>query len=418
MATLTETFTNIANSIRLKTETTDKITPENMPAMIEGITTGGNVAELTITSNGTYRAPEGIDGYTPVIVNVPQDGSPSPEAFVITGDCQYRFATDGWNWFIKQYSNQITTKTISNASRMFNESRRLENIPFDINLSTSTSGVSLEYMFYNCNKLSQIPKITGKVSSTSHIFSGCKSLIRISNEAIEGIDWSYIDGLNSQFTGNMSYMFNDCCNLREIPVDLISHGNPNPYTSYAIYYSAFRFCRSLDEIIDLPNLYTKATFTNNVFYDTFNGCNRLKRLTFKMPEGKPYIVNWKSQIIDLSNDVGYTSNDAQMKLDTVFTDETRIYNEATYQALKDNPDAWVHGGYTGGEIYSRYNKTSAIETINSLPDTSAYLATAGGTNTIKFKGKCGSGTDGGAINTLTEEEIAVATSRGWTVSFV
>ena len=46
------------------------------------------------------------------------------------------------------------------------------------------------------------------------------------------------------------------------------------------------------------------------------------------------------------------------------------------------------------------------------------LATAGGTNTIKFKGDSGSATDGGAINTLTEEEIAVATAKGWTVSLV
>jgi hypothetical protein len=62
--------------------------------------------------------------------------------------------------------------------------------------------------------------------------------------------------------------------------------------------------------------------------------------------------------------------------------------------------------------YARYNHDSAVNTINSLPDTSAY-----GTNTIKFRGIAGSATDGGAINTLTEEEIAVATAKGWTVSF-
>ena len=414
MATLTETFTNIANSIRLKTETTDKITPENMPSMIEGITTGGNVMELSITSNGTYRAPEGIDGYTPVIVNVPQDGAPPAEALNITGDCQYRFASNGWNWFIKQYGNQITTSDIQQATRMFNASSQLENIPFDINLSTSQfASPNLDYIFFNCDKLTDIPKISGKTTSTQYMFSGCKSLIRISNEAIEGIDWSNIDGLqNSQFAGNVSHMFEGCFNLREIPADLISHGNPNPYSSYAIYYNMFANCRSLDEIIDLPNPHTKATLTSNVFNYTFQHCNRLKRLTFKMPEGKHYIVNWKSQIIDLSNNIGYITNETQMEQDTVFTDETKIYNEATYQALKDNPDSW-----TTNINYSKYNRTSAVETINSLPDTSAYLASAGGTNTIKFKGEAGSLTDGGAINTMTEEEIAVATAKGWTVSF-
>ena len=79
----------------------------------------------------------------------------------------------------------------------------------------------------------------------------------------------------------------------------------------------------------------------------------------------------------------------------------------------NDPDA-----FTVQVEYSRYNHDSAVATINSLPDTSAYLATAGGTNTIKFKGASGSGTDGGAINTLTAEEIAVATAKGWTVTLV
>jgi hypothetical protein len=76
--------------------------------------------------------------------------------------------------------------------------------------------------------------------------------------------------------------------------------------------------------------------------------------------------------------------------------------------LKNDPD-W----YSSKVEYSRYNHDSAVNTINSLPDTSAY-----GTNTIKFKGAAGSATDGGAINTLTEEEIAVAAVKGWTVTFV
>ena len=70
------------------------------------------------------------------------------------------------------------------------------------------------------------------------------------------------------------------------------------------------------------------------------------------------------------------------------------------------------------KLFSRYNHDSAVATINSLPDTSAYLATKGGTNTIKFYGVLGALTDGGAINTLTEQEIAVAAAKGWTVTFV
>ena len=107
------------------------------------------------------------------------------------------------------------------------------------------------------------------------------------------------------------------------------------------------------------------------------------------------------------------TTEQQAALDSGITADKKVTDDVSYQALKNDPD-W----YTTDIAYSRFNHDSAVRTINSLPDTSAYLATAGGTNTIKFKGEAGSATDGGAINTMTEEEIAVATAKGWTVSLV
>lgn len=66
---------------------------------------------------------------------------------------------------------------------------------------------------------------------------------------------------------------------------------------------------------------------------------------------------------------------------------------------------------------SVYNHDSAVKTINSLPDTSAFLAEAGGTNTIQFHSDQGANTEGGAIGNLTAEEIAIAAAKGWTVVF-
>jgi hypothetical protein len=72
-------------------------------------------------------------------------------------------------------------------------------------------------------------------------------------------------------------------------------------------------------------------------------------------------------------------------------------------------------GYSNYEdiSVSRYNRNSAVNTINSLPNISL-----GSNNIVQFNGASGSSTDGGAINTMTEEEIAVAVAKGWTVSFV
>ena len=89
-----------------------------------------------------------------------------------------------------------------------------------------------------------------------------------------------------------------------------------------------------------------------------------------------------------------------------------INSEETYNTQKNDEEAFVVG-----EDRSFYNHTSAVETINSLPNTKPYLDANGGTNTIIFEGNAGAKTDGGAINTLTDAEIAVATAKGWTVSF-
>jgi hypothetical protein len=82
-----------------------------------------------------------------------------------------------------------------------------------------------------------------------------------------------------------------------------------------------------------------------------------------------------------------------------------ITNATTYAKLKNDPDAW-----TTNVAYSRYNKTSAKETLTSLP----YI---GETHTIKFNGEAGSATNGGAIKNLTSSEIAIATAKKWTVAF-
>lgn len=125
-------------------------------------------------------------------------------------------------------------------------------------------------------------------------------------------------------------------------------------------------------------------------------------------DGTPYIVQWNNQTIDLTEYIGFCGyTDWITSYNSGITADKQVSDSSTYNTLKNDPD-W----FTTDINYSRYNHTSAVNTINSLPDTSAYLTTNGGTNTIKFKGAAGALTDGGAINTLTEEEIAVAVSKG------
>jgi hypothetical protein len=177
---------------------------------------------------------------------------------------------------------------------------------------------------------------------------------------------------------------------------------------------AFRYCYSLEEVIGLGvdgtmSETTPRYYYSNAFTTTFGATYRLRRVTFETnPDGTPAVCQWRSQTIDLSGSgVGSVTSYG-------FTADTQIKDDATYQALKNHPDRW-----TSSKNYSLYDRASAVETINSLPDTSEYLKTnSTWSNTIKFAGGNGANTDAGAINTMTAEEIAVATAKGWTVSFV
>lgn len=384
---LTDKLTAIGDAIRDKTGSTDLLTLDAMPTAISGITTG--------SGEGSVNLPE--------------------EVYTITGDCRYRFANSGWNWFVENYKDKIITSDITNVDNMFRENVELTEIPFDINIKEDTDAV-LNFMFYSCEKLKKIPKINNaRIKSMISLFQHCRNLREISGDYFDAWNWSTLEAMTSSYDGNASSIFNSCFSLRSLPLEFLSHMNPNSSYSYSYFTNGFQYCYSLDEIIGLPIPYI-ATWTSNGFSSAFMNCGRLKRMTFALQEdGTPYVVNWSSQTIDLSTQTGYTNIYANItNYNSGITQDKMVSDDESYQALKDDPD-W----FTSNIKYSRYNHDSAVETINSLPDTSAYLATqTSGKNTIKFRGACGELTDGGAINTMTEEEIAVATARGWTVAFV
>lgn len=400
-------LSGIANSIRAKNGTTDTYKPSEMPAAIDAIQTGGTVEALDITANGTYTAPEGVDGYSPITVNVPQDGSPPESAFVISENCIYRFANNGWDWFIELYGNKITTENISNAMYMFAR-YSLSNIPFEINISDNTNA---SYIF-SSSKIKTLPYINGRISSISHLVDGCNYLNSIPEDWAEHINWDYV---HSYQYNQLNCIFYACYSLRHIPDSLIAEiwGVNASSGTYVAHEQQFFNCYSLDEVNNI--MPQQATMNSNRCSSMFSYCTRLKNATFALQDnGTPYTVSWKNQVIDLGTSLGYASNSNKnniLNYNSGIKADKEVTDDASYQALKNDPD-W----FTCNAAYSRYNHDSAVATINSLPDTSAYLATAGGTNTIKFKGESGSATDGGAINTLTEEEIAVAAAKGWTVT--
>jgi hypothetical protein len=383
---LTDKLSAIGTAIREKTGGSELLTLDAMPEAIRGISGGGG-GEV--------------------------------EPVELTGNLQYGCAGPLSGKYIDLHGNTITTKDIIDATSFFFKSTAKE-IPFTINFKQGAASHPIDNMFSSCMSLETLPRmINVKPSGLKSLFEGCRSLREIPDDYFDDWDWSYLTGLKSTYSGTMTYVFSNCKSLRKLPpLRVFSNGNPNIVNSNAFYYGLFNQCNALDEVVDLPFPHYDSTWTGNAFYNTFHACCRLKKITFALQEdGSPYVMKWKSQIIDLSNPnnmypVGYASYSSSIIGDNSgITADKEVKDDATYQALKDDPD-W----FTLDINYCRYNHDSAVATINTLPDTSAYLAANGGTNTIKFRGQSGTLTDGGAINTLTEEEIAVAAAKGWTVS--
>lgn len=279
----------------------------------------------------------------------------------------YNLNIDGWTTTRKTSDKDYTYTEIyeDTMNSMFAGCRKIKSMPEDYADTWTVKRVVAEKDFWNCHSLRSVP--TGVLNK---LFSNCVS-----------------------YTQN----FMNCYALETIegfPVTTARYGArrdgylPTELTPVEITENMFKFYNSSDKV-----------------YNFLVNCGRLTKFTFAETI-EP--IKWSNQLIHFQN-VGYDSNAAIVDTGRgEFTLENQVYDDTTYAALKDNPDWW-----SADVNYSRYNKVSALETIASLPDTSAF-----GTNIIMFNSAQGSKTDGGSIGSMTAEEIAVAAAKGWTVSLI
>ena len=420
-------LTSIGNAIRGKTGNSELLSvPDGMVAAIESITTGGGSAVL----------PE--------------------ELRVISGDVQRLFSKDYATLYVNAFGNQITTKDLINP-QMFYQNRTIEEVPFDLNIASGyTNNIfdncynlkkikdinianaantenGLGGLFYNCKSLKEIGVIRNPLIKDFYgAFYNCYYLNYIPIEGAVGID----AGVNTMYEA-----FRFCYGLRELDSSFLKLLRVNRSASYntAGNYAVFDNCYSMDRIVGLgvPISNSSKTHINNMYKRTFDKCYRLDELTFETnDDGTPKELYANNQVIDLSQDVGYCPNSAWRVCNIVgdikqgqsvpaFYDyiqpsasPTDIWN---YQitADKNTEEYYNHkDSWTEDYLYSRYNHRSMVNTINTLPNTITFLSSNGGTNIIKFKSNQGDSSPWGGASNLTEEEIAVATAKGWTVSFV
>ena len=309
-----------------------------------------------------------IDGYIP-----------TAEDLTFTTNTSYSFSNDRFSWLFNNYDG-IKIKSGDYSSYMFAYSYSITDLS-NVSVTFPFSASNVMGMFQDCQKLKYFPRMRGNVESVYRMFYYCL--------AVEEFPDDFFDNLkleDNYYASSGGAMFMDCKNLKKMPqlkTFFDAAGSPPRYPEYCLLTQLFYGCSSLKQItnIPIPKKYQTTKIQQNMFSSSFSKTRSLTSLTFA-PIQKP--LPWSGQVLDLTSNVGFQKVN---------------YSDSTSQ------------------LNSVYNYNSAVETINSLPDTSVYLAEAGGTNTIQFYSNQGANTEGGAIGNLTAEEIAVAAAKGWTVAF-
>lgn len=375
---LTDKLTAIGDAVREKNGTTEKMTLDQMATAVNELSVG-----------------------------------PTDEDLTFTGDLRYFNYKGRLNKILKKYGNKITYNNVNDFSYAFSFQQQEEELPYVFSGGASNGiRTDLQYMFGSSTKLKKIGELKDIApSAVNYMFHYCPNLRELPK--MTGWDFSY---LHESAYGNFYYMFNECYSLRKIPPELLKElWGTGTYQNNYVLYENFSYCYALDELRDLPLGDKSLTYTSNRWFSP-RGLYHIKDILFEIQEdGTPYTLAQQGMTIEIIKWYGWCPPGDESNLldyNSGITKDKAVNSAETYQALKNDPD-W----YSLSADYSRYNRQSAINTIATLPDTSAYLTANGGTNTIKFPSGLGKLTDAGGVDTLTPEEIAVATAKGWTVSY-
>ena len=308
----------------------------------------------TITENGTYKAiDDNLDGYSEVEVNT---GKYTPRTISFNNYTGTELTYETKN---------IDTSKITSMANMFKDCQKLTIL--DLSNFNTSNVTSMSLMFYDCYKLSNLDLSnfdTSKVTRFDYMFYKCYVLT--------SLDLSSFDTSNAT---RMDEMFDYCqkltnLNLSNFVTSKVTNFNhmfsnceilqtltfDNIDTSNATNISGmFYNCRM---ILTIPTLNgSKATFLNSLFYNCFN----LTNFNGIINLGQAYSITQNANYYNYTLDISSS------------------YRNLTHESL--------------------------VNIINNLYD-------------IKTKGvkpqKLVLGTTN--LAKLTEEELAIAQNKGWTLS--
>lgn len=237
---LSDFLTDVANSIRTKTGTTEQINAQDFSDKILSIQTGGGsgntLKNLLDATKSCYYLFNNYGGTSVDNLIQPNDTENVTNMSYMFNGCTNLTTIP-----------QLNTGNVTDMNHMFEGCSNLTSIPL---LDTSNvTGTGVLGMFKGCSNLTSIPQLNiSNVTRTSSMFEGCTSLTTI----------PLLDTSNATSIGGM---FRDCTNLTSIPQLNTSNITTTAYT--------FSYCTSLTTI---PLLDTSKVMNMSA---TFQGCRAL-----------------------------------------------------------------------------------------------------------------------------------------------
>jgi len=229
-------MTAVANKIRTKGGTSALLSfPQGYMSAIDAISGGGGVIQpLSVSANGTYSAPSGVDGYSPVNVNVPLPSGTTSLSFESNGT----YIRD-----IKDYASVNITVSVSGAGNLgskFISNNGIFNASTDgydgysqVTVNVSGSGIALDQPLMMIGNASSL--YSADVASTINVlsFPYCTEIDGFPD--CDGLRSVYFNALPSVPAG----AFAGCTNLETISFSACAY----------IASDAFIFCSALSVAI-------------------------------------------------------------------------------------------------------------------------------------------------------------------------
>lgn len=363
-----------------------------------------NLEELTITNNGEYTPQEGVDGFSKVVARVVPTKRAVIQNIRVTND----YIVDGY-WA----GELVDTSRMTSLLQAFYNCDSLQKI--DVSNWDVSNITNMQQAFAYCEELLELDVSNwniNKVTTLRQTFKDCKKLKTLD---VSNWDTSNVTTLSGAFqnctnltildvsnwdTSNVTDFcgFGDCINLKTLDV--------SKWDTRKMIFFGFTNCKSL-EVLDLSNWVTSNVTS---LLQAFHACSALQILdvsNFDVSNVTNFQQTfngcWKLKVLDLTNWDMNNATTARSLFDECRMLQSLIGNRTIDDVLENNIGA-LNGLKVAlsldGTILDR---ASLRAVINGLAD-----LTGSDTQTLTL--------DTTLIAKLTEEDIAIATAKNWTLS--